>query len=36
MEVANTTFDSKDFPIGEIIKLVTVVALVILHRQYLP
>ena len=34
--MANTTFDSKDFHIGEIIKLVIVVALVILHQQSLP
>ena len=34
--MANTTFDSKDFQIGEILKRVNVVALVILHRQSLP
>ena len=34
--MANTTFDSKDLQIGEILKRVTVVALVILHRQSLP
>ena len=34
--MANTTFDSKDFQIGEILECVTVVALVILHRQSLP